>query len=156
MNAFAKKCIELALSEDGVTETSHNRSAEIDGYCREIGVDPSHEYPWCAIFVSAMVKRAASSLAVSVPIHLTAGVFTLDEKAPQELKASEPVSGSIFIKVGHEHTGFVSGIGADGTIYTIEGNTNAAGSSEGNMVRARTRKREELIGFIDLNKVEIK
>lgn len=156
MEAFAKKCIELALAEEGVREHGRNRGPEIDGYCREIGHDPENADPWCAVFVSAMVKRAASFFAIPVPIHLTAGVYTLDEKSPAELHVSEPCAGSIFIKVGHEHTGFVSGIGSDGTIYTVEGNTNPGGSSEGDGVYIRTRRREELIGFINLNLITAK
>jgi hypothetical protein len=155
MNTFAKKTIEFALAENGVREHGRNRGFEIDGYCNEIGHDPAKADPWCAIFVSAMVKRAATSFAVKVPIHLTAGVFTLDEQAPSQLHASEPIAGSIFILGAHKHTGFVSGIGADGTIYTVEGNTNPGGSAEGDGVYIRTRRREELTGFIDLNKVEI-
>lgn len=153
MNAFAQKVIDLAMTQVGVREHGRNRGPEIDGYCRDIGHDPAAADPWCAIFVSAMVKRAADALGVPVPIHLTAGVFTLDEQAPPAMHTLHPSGGCIFILAGHKHTGFVTGVDPDGTIHTVEGNTNPGGSSDGDGVYARTRRRSELMGFIDLNGV---
>ncbi len=151
MTPFAQKVIDLAASQVGVREHGRNRGPEIDGYCRDVPWDPERADPWCAIFVSSMVKRAADELGVPVPIHLTPGVFTLDEKAPPELRTLHPLEGSIFILAGHKHTGFVSQVDDDGTIHTIEGNTNQGGSAEGDGVYARTRRRSELMLFIDLN-----
>jgi len=151
VNELAAKAIELALTQVGVREHGRNRGPEIDGYCRDIGHDATKADPWCAIFVSAMVKRSADALGVPVPIHLTAGVWTLDEKAPPYMRTLHPVAGSIFIVGGHRHTGFVTAVDADGTIHTCEGNTNPGGSAEGDGVYARTRRRSELMGFIDLS-----
>lgn len=151
MNDLARKTIELALTQVGVRERGRNRGPEIDGYCREIGHDPAKADPWCSIFVSAMVKRAADALGLPVPLHLTAGVWTLDEQAPAYMHRKDPVAGSIFIKMGHTHTGFVTAVDSDGTIRTCEGNTNPGGSSEGDGVYARTRRREELLCFLDLS-----
>jgi hypothetical protein len=151
MTPFAEKVIELARTQVGVREHGRNRGPEIDGYCRDVPWDPERRDPWCAIFVSSMVKRAADAMGVPVPIHLTPGVWTLDEKAPPWMRTLHPVAGSIFIVAGHKHTGFVSDVAEDGTIHTIEGNTNPGGSAEGDGVYARTRRRSELMGFIDLN-----
>jgi hypothetical protein len=150
---FAQKVIDLALTQVGVREHGRNRGPEIDGYCRDIGHDPAAADPWCAIFVSAMVKRAADALGVPVPIHLTAGVFTLDEQAPPALHTLHPSAGCIFILAGHKHTGLVTGVDDDVTIHTCEGNTNPGGSADGDGVYARTRRRAELMVFIDLNQV---
>lgn len=151
MNVLAQRTLDIAMTQVGVREHGRNRGPEIDGYCRDIGHDPAAADPWCAIFVSAMVKRAADALGVPVPIHLTAGVFTLDEKAPPSMHTLHPSGGCIFILAGHKHTGFVTAVDDDGTIHTCEGNTNPGGSAEGDGVYARTRRRSELMGFIDLN-----
>lgn len=151
MNVLAQRTLDIAMTQIGVREHGRNRGPEIDGYCRDIGHDPNAADPWCAIFVSAMVKRAADALGVPVPIHLTAGVFTLDEKAPPSMHTLHPSGGCIFILSGHKHTGFVTAVDDDGTIHTCEGNTNPGGSSDGDGVYARTRRRSELMGFIDLN-----
>lgn len=151
MTPLAAKVLELAAAEVGVREHSRNRGPEIDAYNREIGHDPEKRDPWCAIFVSAMVKRACTALGMPVPIHLTAGVFTLDEQAPRQMRRSVPSAGSIFILGGHKHTGFVEGVYANGDCATIEGNTNPGGSAEGDGVYERDRRRDELLCFIDLN-----
>lgn len=151
MSPLAAKVLELAAAEVGVREHGRNRGPEIDAYNRDIGHDPAKADPWCAIFVSAMVKRACAALGVPVPIHLTAGCFTLDEQAPRQMRRSVPTSGSIFILNGHKHTGFVETVFPNGNCITIEGNTNDGGSPEGDGVYRRTRERRELLCFIDLN-----
>jgi hypothetical protein len=148
---IARKTLELAGTQVGVREHGRNRGPEIDAYCRDIGHSPEAADPWCAIFVCAMVKRACDALGVPVPIHLTAGVFTLDEQAPRGMRSSIPTSGSIFILNGHKHTGFVETAFPNGNCRTIEGNTNDGGSPEGDGVYRRTRMRSELLAFIDLN-----
>ncbi len=152
MNDLARRTLDIAASQVGVREHGHNRGPEIDGYCRDIGHDPAKADPWCAIFVCAMVKRACDAIGIPVPIHLTAGVFTLDEQAPPYMRSSVPTAGSIFILNGHKHTGLVSADWTGALIQTIEGNTDPGGSSEGDGVYARTRRRSELLCFIDLNR----
>lgn len=151
MRVFAQRVLDLAAREIGVREHGRNRGPEIDSYCREIGHDPVKADPWCATFVSAMVKRAALALDVPVPIHLTAGCFTLDEQAPSTMRTGRPVAGCIFLLNGHKHTGFIETDRGDGTFQTIEGNTNPGGSVDGDGVYRRTRSRGELLCFIDLN-----
>jgi hypothetical protein len=151
MTPFAAKVLELAATQIGVREHGRNRGPEIDEYCREIGHDPEKRDPWCAIFVSAMVRRAATALGVQVPIRLTAGCFTLDEQAPVTMRTTTPAPGCIFLLQGHKHTGFLVELLPDGRWSTIEGNTNDGGSPEGDGVYARTRRRDELLCFVDLN-----
>lgn len=153
MGPLASKALAIAATQVGVREHGRNRGPEVDSYSRDIGHDPTKADPWCAIFVSAMVKRAADALGVPVPLHLTAGVFTLDEQTPASMHRKTPVAGSIFIKNAHEHTGFVVGVREDGTLDTVEGNTNGGGSSEGDGVYQRTRHQSEIMGYLDLNAV---
>lgn len=150
MNAFAQKVLDLAATQIGVREHGRNRGPEIDGYNHDIGHDPTKADPWCAIFVCAMVKRAADALGIPVPLHLTAGVFTLDEQAPVACRTLAPVAGSIFIKNEHKHTGLVESVDGD-VLTTIEGNTNTGGSSDGDGVYRRTRNRAEIIAYLNLS-----
>ncbi len=160
MTDIALKTLEFAASQIGVREHGHNRGQEIDTYWRDIGMEPGGlglkpvgtAKPWCAVFVSAMVRRAAAALGEPVPIHLTAGCHTLDEQAPPYMRTSVPAAGAIFLLNGHKHTGFVEAVQHDGTCITIEGNTSPGGSVEGDGVYRRTRKRAELLCFIDLNR----
>jgi hypothetical protein len=148
---LAAKVLELAATQIGVGEHGRNRGPEIDGYNREIGHDPEARDPWCATFVSAMVKRACAALGVPVPIHLTAGCFTLDEQAPSTMRVVKPEAGCIFLLNGHKHTGFIEADLGGGTYQTIEANTNPGGSPEGDGVYRRTRRRSEMLCFVDLN-----
>jgi len=158
VTTLAAKVLELAAAEVGVREHGRNRGPEIDAYNREIGHDPEKRDPWCAIFVSAMVRRACVALGVQVPIRLTAGCYTLDEQAPSTMRTSVPKAGCIFL-LGHyengrkilKHTGFVEDVGDGGVITTIEGNTDPGGGADGDGVYRRTRMRRELVTFIDLN-----
>ncbi len=160
MNDLARRVIDIAISQVGVREHGKNRGPEVDQYWKDIGMEPGGlslppigpPKPWCAVFVSAMVKRACDALGIPVPIHLTAGVFTLDEKAPVYMRSSIPTAGSIFILNGHKHTGFVTADWTSPLVSTCEGNTDPGGSSEGDGVYRRTRRRSELLYFIDLNR----
>lgn len=152
MTDLARTALEIAAGQIGVRERGRNRGTEIDGYSRDIGNDPTKADPWCAIFVSAMVKRAAAQLGIPVPIHLTAGCWTLDEKAPAYMRSSMPAAGAIFLLNGHRHTGFVESVNADGSCVTIEGNTNPGGAVDGDGVYRRARRRNELLCFVDLNR----
>ncbi len=158
MQVFAQRVIDIAVTQDGVREHGRNRGPEIDQYCRDIGHDPTAADPWCAIFVSAMIKRASDSPGIEVPFPATAGVarlFGLGLKAG--LVVYDPVAGSVFIKRHPDgsasHTGFVTGLRSDGLLDTCEGNTDPGGSREGDGVYVRTRSPSEIHCYIDLNKV---
>ena len=63
----------------------------------------------------------------------TGGVLAAWNKATQNTKSSNPSIGSVFIMdfgKGQGHTGLVENFDSQ-FIYTIEGNTNDAGSREG-------------------------
>ncbi len=150
MTGLVSVALGIAQSQIGVREHGKNRGPEISGYCLDIGHDPEKADPWCAIFVSAMFKRAADQLGVPIPFHATAGVFTLEERAPRWAITRVPAPGAIFIKVGHAHTGIVESVGTH-VVETIEGNTSAGGSSDGDGVYRRTRRFDEIMGYIDLS-----
>ncbi len=160
MTDLARKTLEIAATQIGVREHGRNRGPEINAYWRDIGMEAGGlnlkpvgiAKPWCAVFVSAMVKRASDALGIPVPIHLTAGCFHLDEQAPPYMRSSVPAAGAIFLLNGHRHTGFVESVNQDGSCTTIEGNTSPGGSVEGDGVYRRTRSRSEMLCFVDLNR----
>jgi hypothetical protein len=109
------------------------------------------EWPWCAGFVSYILKQAAKTLKVSLPIESS---FSCDELAAQAERRSVflpeaqavnktlVTSGSLFLVRARAkdwvHTGIV--LTADENVFfTIEGNTNDDGSREGYEVCKRTR-----------------
>ena len=152
MTELVERTLDIAATQIGVREHGRNRGPEIDGYNRDIGHDPAKADPWCAIFVCAMFRRAADMLGVRCPVPLTAGCWTLDERSPAAVRTKTPATGAIFILKHHKHTGFVVNVLANGELATIEGNTNAEGHPEGNQVRARTRRPDEIELYLDYSR----
>ena len=109
------------------------------------------DWPWCAGFVSFILKQACNSLSIPMPIKPTPscymmGMDAIDKKIfLPETKVKdferERLTGCIFLvqKGGSwGHTGIVTAA-EDHVIHTIEGNTNDSGSREGYEVCRRIR-----------------
>jgi len=108
-------------------------------------------WPWCAGFVSFVVRQAVDTVAAPMPFRPTFSCDLLAADARQRGSlvsdrqldsASDIPVGSVFLnrRVGGDwtHTGIVIGVAAD-TFETIEGNTNDAGDREGYEVCRRVR-----------------
>jgi hypothetical protein len=102
--------------------------------------------PWCAGFVTYIIKQAAELLKIEPPIagSVSSALLAGQAKAAhlQVNCATKPPPGSIMLVKGgahgYNHCGIVVSSGAD-TFETIEGNTNDSGSAEGYEVCKRTR-----------------
>jgi len=110
------------------------------------------EWPWCAGFACFVLNQASAGR----PLPLTPS-FACDELAKDAMKrgifvtggpsfdTSHLAPGALFLvrrpspQRGWHHTGIVIGVGP-GTVTTIEGNTNEAGSREGVEVSRRVRE----------------
>jgi hypothetical protein len=113
------------------------------------------DWPWCAGFVSFILKQACKSLNVSPPIKTSfscdslafsakeQGLFLKESKA-REKNAVAP--GSLFLDrrtpTDWVHTGIVRSAEED-IFHTIEGNTNDDGDREGYEVCRRIRNYED-------------
>lgn len=111
------------------------------------------EWPWCAGFVSFILKQAFYSLGKKLPFKTSFSCNLLAVYAMgkdrflrgfkvENLRQVKP--GVIFLSRRNPtdwvHTGIVTGVElAKGIFYTIEGNTNDEGSREGYEVCERTR-----------------
>jgi hypothetical protein len=160
---LAQATLDAAGSQDGVRETpgQPNRGPEVDGYVRSLGLDPTHGYSWCQAFVYWSFTQAATKLGVANPCIKTAGVLEHWARSPVARRVyadkafDDPTlvrPGAVFIidhGAGKGHAGLVTQITA-GEIQTIEGNTNAHGSREGDGVYRKTRAIGSInVGFID-------
>jgi hypothetical protein len=160
---FAAEVLKIAAAEVGVRESGGaNRGPRVDEYLRAVGLDPTRgAYAWCASFVYFCFARAATALGLANPCVKTAACLTHWERAPAwarilaaDVTANPGVirPGAIFIVdhgKGKGHTGIVERATAS-AIHTIEGNTNAAGSREGDGVYRKIRTLVAInAGFID-------
>jgi peptidoglycan hydrolase-like protein with peptidoglycan-binding domain len=164
---FASEVLRVAAAEVGVRERGGpNRGPRVDEYLRAVGLDPTRgAYAWCASFVYFCFGRAAIALGLSNPCVKTAACMTHWRRARATARiASSDVSdntavirpGAIFIidhGKGQGHTGIVERATAS-AIHTIEGNTNAGGSREGDGVYRRIRPSTAInAGYIDYTRV---
>jgi peptidoglycan hydrolase-like protein with peptidoglycan-binding domain len=153
--------LDAALSQEGVRETGRNRGPEVDQYISRVGLTPEKAYAWCQAFVYWCFDEAAKKTLSANPCVRTAGVLDHWAKSPAAVRVyaerafDDPSlirPGAIFIVdhgAGKGHTGIVTKV-MDGHVGTIEGNTNQAGSREGDGVYQKIRTIGSInVGFID-------
>lgn len=160
-DSYAARVVEAARSQLGVREVGRNRGPAVDEYVRAVGLDPSGRHPWCMAFVYWCHAKAAAELGGTTSCPRTAGAVKSWQLArkrrvltflPEHVLygAIELRPGDQFVRVRHGHpedvapalagrlrrghTGIVVKVGSSGQVQTIEGNTNAAGSREGDGV----------------------
>ena len=163
--------VRVVSAEDGVREdpkVGQNRGPRVDEYIRSTGLNPAanppHGYPWCMCFVYWAFVVAARNLHLTNPCARTASVLShWGKTAGRKILAADARAdhtlvrpGAIFCKSAdsHSHTGVVVGVTDDGVV-TCEGNTNQAGSREGDsVVLGKVRSWDYVqLGFIDYSGV---
>jgi hypothetical protein len=115
---------------------------------------------WCAGFATYCMRQACETLNLPMPLVRSTGVREIADYArqhgvfldkPQGTTRRRITPGSLFMEeggpTGYQHTGLVTGLAAGGVFYTIEGNSNDDGSSNGYEVIARTRAFGSIIDF---------
>lgn len=144
--------LKIAQSQLGVQELPKNSNAgpAVESYLKSVGLGKG--YSWCMAFVYWSVKEASKQLQTNSPLIKTGGVLRQWNEITPALKITKyPKPGDIFIMdfgKGQGHTGFVVEVHADGSLKTIEGNTNDEGSREGYEVAYRIRKQSVIKGYI--------
>lgn len=122
--------------------------------------------PWCAAEVFHCFDAATQALDVAAggtdtpnPCPRTAGALHLWDLAPKECRRQLPAPGDVFVVdhgKGRGHCGIVATVSPDGqSITSIEGDTNAAGSSTGDAMgehfwQPSEGARGRLVGYLEL------
>lgn len=145
---------QLALS---IREASKNQGPEIakfwtatnypDGY--------ANREPYCAAFVCWLVKEAVGGRKVSFILPKSALAYDLERwarangaKGVSVVKTPKP--GDLFTLATASHCGVVVGVN-NGSVITIEGNTDGTGGREGDGVYKRSRPIKTIRQFIRIN-----
>lgn len=143
----ANRLISLCRNELGVVETSNNQGAGIEKYWSATSYGPSgykNREPWCAAFTSWIIKSAGILPDNLLPNSASAfGYNTWAEgkgRPVTQLRYNprEVFPGDLVI-FNFSHIGIAIEKSEGGKFRSIEGNTNAAGSREGNGVQEKTR-----------------
>ena len=146
MKTLAERITEKALSEVGVRETKKNGGPKIAEYQMSTWL-PVGEWPWCAAFVCWVIKESVGLQDVTFKRPKTAGAWDFERWCREQdnsVRLRKPHMGDIkagdVIVFNFSHIGIAVGPpDKDGNVPTVEGNTNGAGSREGDGVYKKTR-----------------
>ena len=128
-------------SQIGVRElTGHNDGIMVETYLSSVGLEKG--YPWCAAFVKWCYLKAGVKTEIN---GMASSVNSSERWVYHKGKfISEPLPGDAFTlyfnslgRIGH--TGFYDGRQNASIYKTVEGNTNSAGSREGDGVYRKYR-----------------
>lgn len=171
MSDLSAKALEIAISQLGKEENPRGSNwgkpdDPVPGYLKSVGLN----FPasWCMALMYWCVGEAVPALVANGtakwisglqsynPLVRTGGVLEQWKLIRPEYKVSQnsipPEPGDIFIMdLGHGlgHTGIVEKVNADGSLSTIEGNTNDTGSREGYEVARKVRHNQHpIIGYL--------
>lgn len=135
----------LGVGEEG----GNNRGKMIDEFESATWLDPAGDYPWCASFVCYVIREALGLYSGKVPWKrpMTPRAYGFEDWAKEEpgldLKrnpVAEDIQPGDIITFTFSHVGICTGLPHSGLVPTIEGNTNAEGSREGEVVAAKERR----------------
>jgi peptidoglycan hydrolase-like protein with peptidoglycan-binding domain len=158
---LAKAMLDVARSQVGVREQGGaNRGPPVEKYLAAVGLPPGHA--WCVAFLIWCAKEACQRLGAVCPLPPVASVHVLWNRTPETMRIppSAPQEedlrlvkpGALYlIDHGQDmgHAGLVLSATSNG-LLGIEGNTNIAGSREGDGVYEKSRRFAAInLGYID-------
>ena len=163
-SALTGAAMRLILSQEGVREVGGpNKGPEVERFLGAVGLPAG--YPWCVALQYWGFQQAAANLNMPNPLPQTAGVLRHWDMAPEKVKIGPDAPtddlrnitpGTLFcIRHGEEHGHMGMVLAAEsGGLRTIEGNTNVAGSREGDGVYKRVRRYSDInLGYLDWGRV---
>lgn len=142
MNRHKKAVLDEARKHLGYKEKGNNDTL----FGRWYGLN--HQ-PWCAMFVSYVAKQAGAAKVIPRHAYTPAGAAWFKARGQW---GNRPRTGAIAYFYNSSlgriaHVGIVEKVFDDGSFYCIEGNTNAAGSREGTVVRRQRRRHAAGFGY---------
>ena len=153
MGKLTTAAIQIASTQVGEKEKplGSNWGHPVQDYIERAGIDSP--CAWCMCFQYWCFDEAAKQIGIPNPLTKTGSVSHAWQVAyPIHKVLANPQVGDIFImefEAGGGHTGIVESIDPDGTLHTIEGNTDLNGSPEGIGVFRRTRHfSPPIVGFL--------
>lgn len=155
-HGFAEEFAKIAESQVGEKEVGNNGGKAVRKYQAASWLSPG-AWPWCAAFVCWCFREALKKEPLVILRPRTAGAWDFENWARKE--------GAELIKPAHKsrvrrgdivvftfsHIGIaVEDEDELGNVKTVEGNTNAAGSREGDGVYRKTRNKSKIRSIIRL------
>jgi hypothetical protein len=134
---FVRAAKLLTPVREAAGQNNHGRFVEaMLAFC---GLKPGD--PWCMAFVSYVGKQLLGE-AWLLPVTGSCDV-TLEYARAHKLVLPVPVPGCVGLRLKSQsdadHAFIVAGVNADGSVATVEGNTNDGGGRDGDGVLEHTR-----------------
>lgn len=150
MSLISDKALQIAVSQIGNEEhpRGSNWGEPVKTYLKSVSI--TFPAAWCMAFVYWCFNEAAKQLGLVNPMHKTGGVLA-QYKYRKVNAVNSPQPGDVFIMDyggGLGHTGIVERVNDDGTVDTIEGNTNDTGSREGYEVCRKVRPKGKIKAYL--------
>lgn len=150
--------LELALTElaSGVREVGgKNRGPRVEQYLKGVGLGPGN--PWCCAAAIHCYDRACAEFERPLILPRTGRVVWLIQAVNQRYIRPDPVRGALCLHAANVeddnsdgHVGFVLRYAA-GRVESVEANTNADGSREGDRWAVKWRPESYWdLGYIDI------
>jgi hypothetical protein len=157
MSQLTDAALKVAQSQVGEMEKplGSNWGQPVETYLASVGIEEPAS--WCMAFQFWCFGQAAAEMGIENPLTKTGGVvhaWTVAYPYHKSINIPgfKPEVGDIFIMDfgnGSGHTGIVEIVNADGSLGTIEGNTDITGSPNGIGVFRRARHFvPPIVGFL--------
>ena len=150
---MAPKIVRIARAEIGVEELGNtNCGPRVNEYKSATWLDPEQAWPWCAAFIDWTIMKAMETGGpYTFERPQTAGAWSLEDWSLEQDKSTNTKrnpgkdikSGDIVI-FKFSHVGFAVGAPRDEMFASVEGNTDAGGSREGQGVFLKVRKLSQI------------
>lgn len=146
--------IAIARAEIGVQEEGgNNRGTRVQQYQDAASWLPGTGWAWCAAFVGWCFDRLAERYSLPFATPEGAGAFWYEDWARQQklpvLAGGAKILRGDLIIYAFSHIGIaVSDQASNGTFLCVEGNTNGAGSREGDGVYEKRRNKSQVRSII--------
>lgn len=140
-NEFIESLVAVALGQVGKREVGHNGGAAVRAYQSATSLDPG-DWPWCAAFVCWCFLTASVRHPLGRVLPVSARAFDFEgwgRRNATLYHAPESIRKGDVVIYEFSHIGIASCDSVGGWVDVVEGNTNPAGSREGDGVYHRTR-----------------
>jgi hypothetical protein len=151
LSSFAKEMVGIAKTQVGVVEQPRNSNSgpQVEGWYQRSTWLKGTGFAWCAAFICYLFREASKKpdMQYSFKLPQTAGAYDFENWARNNSNYVDVISGPFtriipgdIIIFNFSHIGIAVDVSTNGSVSTIEGNTNSAGSREGDGVYQKNRK----------------
>ena len=138
---FVSSLVSAALGQVGKREVGHNGGSAVRAYQSATYLAPG-DWPWCAAFVCWCFRAASLSCPVDFKLPVTPRAYGFEAWGRSNWNLIESPSSILrgdLVIYEISHIGIAVRDSVEGRFLTVEGNTNPAGSREGDGVYQRER-----------------